>query len=78
MVKHQCRQELGIDMKKFVVVFVGQFVQRKGYDRVAAAIDQLNDDNIAIVFLGSAKEGRMPQCRGIIKCGLVRQNDIAK
>ncbi len=78
MDKHQCRQELGIDMKKFVVVFVGQFVQRKGYDRVAAAIDQLNDDNIAIVFLGSAKEGRMPQCRGIIKCGLVRQNDIAK
>ena len=78
MDKEQCRQELGIDKNKFVVAFVGQFIQRKGYARVAAAIDQLNDDNIAAVFLGSAKEGRMPQCRGIIKCGLVRQNEIAK
>lgn len=78
MDKQQCRQELGIDKDKFVVAFVGQFIQRKGYDRVAAAIDQLNDDNIAAIFLGSAKEGRMPQCRGIIKCGLVRQNEIAR
>ncbi len=76
--KQQCRQELGIDKNLFVVIYVGQFNQRKGYDRVAAAIDRLNDDSIGIVFLGGMKEGRLPQCHGIIKCGLVAQEEIPK
>jgi len=78
MDKQECRQKLGIDQNKFVVIFVGQFNQRKGYDRVAAAIDLLNDDTIGVVFLGGVKEGRVPQCQGIIKYGLVVQNEIPK
>lgn len=76
MDKQQCRQKLGIGKDLFVVIYVGQFAQRKGYDRVAAAIDKLDDKNIGVVFLGSAKEGHQPHCRGIIKCGLVAQNEI--
>lgn len=78
MEKQNCRKELGIDNNLFVVIFVGQFIQRKGYDRVAAAIERLNDDSIGVVFLGGEKEGRLPQCRGIIKCGLVAHNDIPR
>lgn len=78
MDKLQCRRELGFDEHLFAVIYVGQFVRRKGYDRVAAAIDRLNDHSIGVIFLGGEKEGRKPQCRGIIKCGLVAQNEIPK
>lgn len=74
--KQQCRQKLGIDEHLFVVIYVGQFIQRKGYERVASAINRLNDDTIGAVFLGGEKEGKRPQCQGIIKCGLVAQNEI--
>lgn len=77
MDKLQCRQRLGIDKNLFLVVYVGQFIQRKGYNRVATAIDRLNDNGIGIVFLGANKHGgEMPQCRGIVKCGLVSHDEI--
>lgn len=78
MDKQQCRRELGIDPKLFVVIYVGQFLHRKGYDRLAAAIDKLDDPQIGVVFLGMAKEGKEPQCRGIIHRGFTSQNVIAK
>lgn len=76
MDKQQCRRKLCIGEDLFVVIYVGQFVQRKGYNRVAAAIDKLDEKGIGVVFLGAAKEGYQPHCRGIIKCGLVTQNEI--
>jgi len=78
MDKLQCRQELGIDPKLFVVIYVGQFIRRKGYNRLAAAIDKLDDKEIGVVFLGKAKEGQEPHCQGIIKCGFANQQEIAK
>lgn len=76
--KQQCRQELGIDPKLFVVIYVGQFLRRKGYHRLAKAIDILDDQEIGVVFLGKAKEGKEPQCKGIIHKGFANQKDIAK
>lgn len=78
MDKLQCRQELGIDPQLFVVIYVGQFLHRKGYDRLAAAIDRLDDKGIGVVFLGKAKEGKEPQCKGIIYQGFTNQQEIAK
>lgn len=78
MDKQQCRQELGIDPRLFVVIYVGQLIKRKGYDRLAAAIDKLDDQEIGVVFLGKAKEGKEPQCKGIIHKGFANQKDIAK
>ena len=78
MDKLQCRRELGIDTQLFVVVYVGQFIKRKGYNRLAAAIDQLDDKEIGVVFLGKAKEGQEPHCQGILKCGFASQKEIAK
>ena len=78
MDKQQCRQELGIDPQLFVVIYVGQFVKRKGYDRLAVAIDKLDDKEIGVVFLGKSKEGQEPHCRSIIKCGFASQQEIAK
>ena len=79
MDKQQCRQELGIDPHLFVVIYVGQFLHRKGYDRLAAAIDLLNDKGIGVVFLGKAKEDKEPPlCKGIIHQGFTNQQEIAK
>ena len=78
MDKQQCRQDLGIDPQLFVVIYVGQFIKRKGYDRLAVAIDKLDDKEIGVVFLGKSKEGQEPHCRSIIKCGFASQQEIAK
>ena len=78
MDKQQCRQELGIDPQLFVVIYVGQFLHRKGYDRLAAAIDKLNDPEIGVVFLGKAKEGKEPLCKGLIYQGFTNQKEIAR
>ena len=78
MDKLQCRRELNIDTNLFVVIYVGQFLRRKGYDRLAAVIDRLNDPQIGVVFLGKAKEGKEPQCKGIIHRGFASQEIIAK
>ena len=74
MDKQQCRQKLGIDTHLFVVIYVGQFLNRKGYNRLATAIERLDDPEIGVVFLGKAKEGKDPQCRGIIHKGFASQS----
>ncbi len=76
--KYQCRQELGIDPNLFVVIYVGQFLHRKGYDRLADAINMLNDKEIGAIFLGKAKENKVPQCKGMIYQGFSNQKEISK
>ena len=78
MDKQQCRQELGIDPNLFVVIYVGQFIKRKGYDRLAAAIDLLDDPEIGVVFLGNGKEAKESPCKSTIHQGFASQKDIAK
>ena len=76
--KQKCRQELRIEPELFVVVYVGQFIKRKGYDRLAAAIDMLDDKDIGVIFLGKDNEGKVPLCRGVIHQGFANQQEIAK
>lgn len=67
----QFRKQLGLNEDDFLVAFVGGFIPRKGPDRIAKAISQLNDPNIKAFFIGKPFEG-YPfdfDCPGIIYKG---------
>lgn len=54
MDKVQCKTKLGIDPNKFVVGFVGHFIERKGPNRLIKAIEKLkhDHDDICLVCVG--------------------------
>lgn len=52
--KVACREKLGLPKDKFIVGFVGGFIERKGDKRVLAAVNKL--DNVYIAFAGRGKE----------------------
>ena len=75
------RKELGASEDDFVICFTGGFIDRKGYNRLAAAIDKLNDDSVKVIFCGTPMPGyenEKPNCRGIIFCGPVQHDDMPK
>ena len=65
------KQDLIIDKDDFVISFVGSFVPRKGPDRVAQAIKNLNDPHIKVMFIGKPFPGYEYDfdCPGIIHKG---------
>ena len=77
MDKQTCRKELGLPIDKFIVAFVGNFSERKGVMRLANAIDKCDDNEIGVIFLGRPTE-TIPSCNGILKCGFVEHQNIAK
>lgn len=72
----QMRQELGFPQDAFIVAFVGRFLDVKGPDRLSAAIEQLNDDNIYSIFIGDGP--LKPACRNILHCGPLQHEEIPK
>lgn len=65
------KQNLNIDKADFVISFVGSFAPRKGPDRVAEAIKNLNDPHIMVMFIGKPFPGYEYDfdCPGIIHKG---------
>lgn len=65
------KHKLGIKNNDFVISFVGGFIPRKGPDRVAQAIRNLNDPNIKVMFIGKPFPGYAYDfdCPGIIHKG---------
>lgn len=65
------KQNLNIDKDDFVISFVGSFAPRKGPDRVAEAIKNLNDPHIKVMFIGKPFPGYEYDfdCPGIIHKG---------
>lgn len=63
--------KLGIQENDFVIGFVGGFIPRKGPDRIAQAINKLNDPHIKVMFIGKAFPGYPYDfnCSGIIHKG---------
>ena len=74
--KSKCRQLLGISDNAFVVVSVGGFTERKGLNRVAAALNQLADDGIYSMFIGGYGKSE-PICENIIFKGTIPHKEIA-
>ena len=65
------KQNLKIENNDFVISFVGSFVPRKGPDRIAQAIKNLNDPHIKVMFIGKPFSGYEYNfdCPGIIHKG---------
>lgn len=70
------RNNLGINDDDFVIGFVGNFIPRKGPDRIAKAITQLNDPQIKVMFIGVPYQGYPYEfdCPGIIHKGAVEHD----
>lgn len=51
--RDQLRRELDIDPDAYVVLFVGQFIERKGLNEIIELLPDLELDNTELVFVGS-------------------------
>ena len=76
--KYALREKYGYKKDDFIVAFVGWFIDRKGPQRVAAAITKLKDLNIKSFFIGKAShtENIIPECPGILFKGEVMHDKL--
>ncbi len=70
--KADARRKLGIDEKLFIAIFVGDFNERKGVERLGKAIDQFDD--VYSLFIG--KGNLVPTCKNILFQGLVPHKEL--
>lgn len=65
------KKKLGIKDDDFVISFVGGFIPRKGPDRIAQAVKNLNDPKIKVIFIGKPFKGYPYDfdCPGIVHKG---------
>lgn len=70
--KNVARKRLGIDGDKFVVAFVGHFIERKGVAFLSNALNQVED--VYSVFIGAGSEE--PQCKNILFKGRVCHEQV--
>lgn len=54
--KTDCRKKLGLPQDVFIVLCVGQFIERKGQRRILAAVDKLQKLDIKTIFLGKGED----------------------
>lgn len=72
--RRNARLELGIDNDKFLIAFVGHFIERKGVTVLANALNQLDD--VYSIFIGKGSEE--PQCNNILFKGTVPHERVHK
>lgn len=72
--KAACRKKLGFPQDAFIISFVGAFIERKGANRVAAAIMSLTGKPVYSVFVG--KGSVEPDCENILFKGPLRHEEI--
>ncbi len=72
--KIDARNKLGISSDKFIVAFVGRFLDVKGVDRVANAINMLDNSQIYSFFIGVGP--MKPQCNNILYEGAVKHDEL--
>ena len=74
------KQHLNISNDDFVICFVGSFVPRKGPDRIAQAVKNLNDPHIKVMFIGKPFPGYEYNfdCPGIIHKGALDHELLPK
>ena len=70
--KSECRRQLGLPKDEFIISFVGWFNERKGSQRVADAINQI--EGVKSIFVG--KGALEPQCGGILFKGAVPHDQV--
>lgn len=72
--KEGCRKKLGLPLDAFIISFVGSFIERKGANRVAAAIKSLSGAPVYSIFAGRGNVE--PDCENILFTGSLRHEDI--
>lgn len=72
--KSECRRKLGISEDKFVVSFVGAFINRKGTNRVSEAISSIKGESVYSIFIG--KGDQEPMCDNILFKGRLLHEQI--
>lgn len=72
--KVDCRKRLNIPLDKFVVAFVGWFIERKGPNRVAQAINSIESNDVYSLFIGSGEQ--QPKCKNILFKGKVPNSEL--
>jgi len=70
--KQECREKLKMPQEKFIVGFVGGFIERKGDKRVLAACNQLDD--VYMAFAGTGKQP--PVGDKVVFCRALPHDDI--
>jgi glycosyltransferase involved in cell wall biosynthesis len=73
------RKQYGYSENAFIVVFVVFFINRKGPQRVAAAIDKIGNPDIKSFFIGKSLDSECvdPSCDGILYKGIVSHDKMA-
>ena len=72
--KTECRKKLGISEDKFVISFVGAFINRKGSKRLSDAISSLKGEPVYSLFVG--KGDQEPNCQNILFKGRLPHEEI--
>lgn len=74
------REKLGVKDDEFLITFCGDFEARKGSNRLAEAIMQLNDNKIKSIFIGHSvgDDSAEPKCEGIVYKGSVAHDELPK
>ena len=70
----ECRKELGFPEDKFIIAFTGSFIERKGVQKVAKAVECLED--IYAIFIGTGSDE--PECKNILFKGRVKNEEMVK
>lgn len=70
--REECRRQLGLPQDAFIVAFVGWFIERKGAQRVAAAISQVK--GVKSIFIGKGEQE--PKCDGILFKGALSHKEV--
>lgn len=76
---YELRRKMGISDCDFVVSYTGAFIKRKGYDRLSAAINSIDNEKLKVVFMGKPMPGHdneMPTCNGIVYCSSVNHDNL--
>ena len=70
--KIECRKKLGLPQNAFIIAYVGWFIERKGSQRVAAAVNQL--EGVQSIFIGKGE--LTPKCEGILFKGALPHEEV--
>ena len=72
--KKQCREQLNLPQDAFIIVFVGWFIERKGPQRVAEAIKQIQGEPVYSLFIGKGEQE--PVCDNILFKGALPHDKV--
>lgn len=72
--KEQCREQLNLPQDAFIIAFVGWFIERKGLQRVAEAIKQIQGEPVYSLFIGKGEQE--PNCDNILYKGALPHDQV--